>query len=68
MHNLAGYRRQLRNRDSGEAANRWDAGNRVASIERFERKIVRGKWKITYRGTDLRAHGSEAVVATDVRR
>lgn len=66
--NVANYYRQKRDPDSREAVRRWDAGIRVANIDVFERKIVNGVWKITYRGTTLRAHGSEAILTTDARR
>ena len=51
--------------DPKEAIRRWDAGVRVRYANKFERKIVRGSWHQTGRGTDIQVDGLKVQLTTD---
>jgi len=50
-----------------EALRRWDAGVRVRNADRFERKIVAGSWRHTYKGTTTKIDGMKVRLTTDLK-
>jgi hypothetical protein len=58
------YRGHTWDPNAVEAVRRWDSGIRVTNLEKFERKIVGGTWKITYKGTNNVINGMD-VMLTD---
>lgn len=50
-------RARISDADVREALRRWDAGARVVNNNRFERKVIDGKWQIVYAGTELPVDG-----------
>lgn len=51
--------------DPHEALQRWDNGVRVTNEAEFERKMVGGEWRHTYRGTNTRVNGMDVRLTTD---
>ncbi len=65
--NVADYYRQFAGDAAiAEAVKRWDAGVRVANIDRFERRIVvQAGWKVLYLGTDDPINGMDVILTSD---
>lgn len=66
--NVAGFYRSHDSANDLEAIARWDAGIRVANIERFERKIVERKgWQIVYAGSTRSIDGMDVILTSGTR-
>jgi hypothetical protein len=59
------YRANITDEETAEALRRWDAGMRVANIDRFERKQIDGKVLIVYTGTDTLIKGMDVKLSSE---
>ena len=62
------YRANTTDEETAEALRRWDAGIRVRNIERFERRVVNGRWQIVYMGTERHINGKDVNVTSDSKQ
>jgi hypothetical protein len=59
------YRAQITDEETAEALRRWDAGIRVANLDRFERQRINGQWQIVYVGSEKPLTGSDVRLTSD---
>ncbi len=64
---LSYYQQHTDNKNVAEAVKRWINGVRVVNVSSFERKIVEGSWKITYRGTNRDINGMDVKLNSEVQ-
>jgi hypothetical protein len=62
------YRADTTDEETAEALRRWDAGIRVVNIERFERRIVNGRWQIVYADTGNPVIGMDVILNSDSQK